>query len=210
MRWEIPRQLIEVKGEPIVARTIRLLQECGVEDIAISSNHQAFEAFGVPMLMHDNDYLTKGYNKIKSGTWVNAFYPTDEPACYLFGDVIYSPAAIRTIVETETDDIQFFASKRPFAPEYSKSHVEPFGFKVVNQKHLHEAIEEVKRLDKLGAFARQPIAWELWYLITGSPTKQDAEDIKGKARNYVAINDYTCDIDDTWEIESVLRNINEL
>ena len=160
--------------------------------------------------MHDNDYTTKGYNRIKKGYWVNAFYPTDEPACYLFGDVIYSPAAIRTIVEYDTDDIMLFASKAPFAPEYSKTHVEPFGFKVANQKHLREAIEEVKRLDKLGAFSRQPIAWELWYVICGSDTWQDAENIKGDARNYVAINDYTCDIDDVWEVEAVLRNIDEL
>ena len=35
--FETPRQLTKIKGEPLVARTIRLLQEQGVEDIAISS-----------------------------------------------------------------------------------------------------------------------------------------------------------------------------
>ena len=31
--WETPKHFLEIKGEPIVARTIRLLRECGVDDI---------------------------------------------------------------------------------------------------------------------------------------------------------------------------------
>ena len=46
-RWETPRQLLKINGEPIVARTIRLLKENGVEDIAISSNNVEFSKFGV-------------------------------------------------------------------------------------------------------------------------------------------------------------------
>ena len=38
-KWWKPRQLAEIKGEALVARTIRLLRENGVEDIAISTNH---------------------------------------------------------------------------------------------------------------------------------------------------------------------------
>ena len=29
--WEVPRQLTEIKGEPIVARTIRLLRKNGIK-----------------------------------------------------------------------------------------------------------------------------------------------------------------------------------
>ena len=45
--WDMPKHLSEVNGEPIVARTIRLLRENGVKDIAISSLHPAFENFSV-------------------------------------------------------------------------------------------------------------------------------------------------------------------
>ena len=55
-KWEKPKHLTEVKGEPIVKRTIRLLKENGVEDIAISSNDDRFAAFGVPLLAHHNPY----------------------------------------------------------------------------------------------------------------------------------------------------------
>lgn len=194
--WDKPRQLIEVKGEPIIARTIRLLREHGAEDIAISSDNPVFERFGVPVLKHDNVYDTSGYNEITDGYWCNCFYPTDEPTCYLFGDVIFSEEAIRTIVETDTDDIMLFGSKPPFAEEYPKKHIEPFAFKVTDTQHLHNACMGVKELDALGVFDRQPIAWELWAVICGSAPN-------GINKSYVAINDYTCDIDYPEEAKQV-------
>lgn len=195
-RWKWPRQLLEYKGEKIVCRTIRLLRENGIDDIAVSTNDDRFEDYvDVPILKHKNEYTTRKYNDF-DGYWCDAFYPTEEPTCYLFGDVVFSPEAIKTIIDAETDDIQFFGSKRPFAPEYPKDHVEPFAFKVVNVKHLREACEKVKSLPA-SAFARKPISWELWYVIKDAPLKQDAEHIVGA--DYVGINDYTCDIDDPAE-----------
>lgn len=187
-QWDTPRQLIKVKGEPIVARTIRLLKENGITDIAISSNNAMFEAFGVPVLHHNNTYNAAGFNDF-TGYWAEAFYPTDEPTCYLFGDVVYSPEAIRIIIYTYTDDVMFFGSKPPFAPEYRKPWAEPFAFKVQNQKHFREAIEEVKRLYLEGAFKRKPIAWELWQVVSGGTVNVI------DWNSYIGINDYTCDID---------------
>ena len=43
--WKTPKQLLEIDGEPIIERTIRLLRENGVEDIVISSNNDIFEQF---------------------------------------------------------------------------------------------------------------------------------------------------------------------
>lgn len=187
-KWEQPRQLIRIRGEPIVARTIRLLREAGVEDIAISSNDDRFERFGVPVLRHENNFIAKApWNT--EGCWCDAFYPTEEPVCYIFGDVVFSPEAIRTIVETETTRIQFFASAPPFAPEYPKHWAEPFALKVWNTDHLKDAIHSLKWFESQGMFNRTPIMWELWSILTGG----DLNTIDYSS--YVAINDYTCDID---------------
>ena len=194
-KWETPRQLTEYKGEPLIARTIRQLRNY-TDNIAISTNNKAFNGLCVEILRHENDYDAWGYND-STGYWCNGFYPTENPACYLFGDVVFSDDAIRQIVEYETDDIMLFGSKPPFAKEYPKVYIEPFAFKVANQKHLREAIEEVKRLDSIGAFNRKPIAWELWAVICGSYPNAINE-------SYVAINDYTCDIDYPDEIQKVL------
>ena len=205
--WEKPRHLSVVRGEELVARTIRLLRENGIKDIAISSDNPIFEKFGVPILKHDNLYVAMNA-KIEEGEWFNCFYPTEEPACYMFGDVYFSDEAIKTIVETETDDIEFFGSQEPFAKNYIKTHVEPFALKVVNQKHLREAIEKTKELEKEGKFWRKPIMWELWTVIKDTPLQVKAGEYPAE---YVVINDYTCDIDwkdDIIRLEKMLGGIN--
>ena len=192
-KWTTPRHLTPIDGEPLIARTIRQLREHGVNDIAISSNNPVFEQFGVPVLHHENSYDAKGYNDF-TGYWCDAFYPTDEPTCYIFGDVIFTDNAIRTIVDTWTDDIEFFASAPPFAPGYKKTSAEPFALKVVNTKHLKEAISTVKVLAGLKKFKRKPIMWELWQVIKNTPLN------KIDYTNYVVINDSTCDIDDPEDL----------
>lgn len=199
--WETPRHLLKVNGEMIVARTMRLLRENGVTDIAISSDNPVFEGLCVPILKHDNSYYAKSRKKVE-GYWCDAFYPMDEPACYIFGDVIFSPAAIKKIVETETDDIELFGSAKPFPPEYPKKWVEPFAFKVVAQARFKECIAEMKKRDK--ECWRPPISWDLWALIKGR--RIDIDDYKV---DYTVINDYTCDIDHIVEIPELEQRIKE-
>ena len=198
--WDVPRQLTPINGEPIIARTIRLLRECGVEDIAISSNDERFNGFGVPVLHHENNF--RGY-KENSGDWVDGFYLVEEPVCYIFGDVFFSPAAIETIVNTETNDIDFFASAPPFADNYIKRWEEPFAFKVMNAWRFSCAIKTVKDLQKRGKFERPAIAWELWEVINNSKPNKIIY-------NYTVINDYTCDIDVPEDVPKIKKILEEI
>lgn len=191
---ETPKQTWIVGGEPIVVRTIRLLREAGVEDIAISSNDDRFEQYGVPVLRHINSFDTWGYD-LFNGYWIDAFYPTLQPVCYIFGDVVFSKDAIKKIVKTETDDIQFFASAPPFDRRFPKTSAEPFALKVVNGSHLWEAIRETKRFQDAGYFKRKPIMWELWQVIKHTPLNII------DYTNYCVINDWTCDVDGPGELK---------
>ena len=186
VKWETPRQLLQLGPEKLIERTIRLLRANGIEDIAISTNHPAFDELGVEIIHHDNPFVSDGDNPI-AGHWVDAFPLRSEPTCYIFGDVIFSNAAIKKIIETDTDDIELFGSAPPFALNYPKRYAEPFALKVKNTEHFREAVETAKRDAKL--FAREPIAWELWQIIKG--TEYNVIDFN----NYIKINDYTCDID---------------
>ena len=197
--WETPRQLEKVKGEEIVARTIRLLRENGIKDIAISSQDPVFEKFGVPVLKHKNIYHARGMNDV-DGHWCDCFYYTLEPACYIFGDVVFSPEAIRTIVETHTNDIEFFGSAKPFSPDYTKKWVEPFAFKVENQEHFQAEVERLKELDD--TCWRRPISWDLWALIRGRRI-----DIDDYVVDYTVINDYTCDVDHKRDARRIERKM---
>jgi len=196
-RFNIPRQLLPIHDEPIVARTIRLLTEAGVDknDIFISSTNPDFEDYA-PVLYHTNKY--EGYqNGDNNGRWTDCFYPTDTPTCYIFGDVVFSPEAIRTIVETDTASIQFFASAPPFDARYTKPWAEPFALKVANQYHLHVAIDVTKMLARKDMFRRKPIMWELWQVIKGHKLNTIDYD------SYVAINDYTCDVDSPDDLKRI-------
>lgn len=194
--WHEPKHLQKIHGEPIVARTIRLLRENGIENIAITSNDDRFKQFGVPVLEHNNTYI---YGKVH--TWLDAFYPLDRAVCYIFGDVVFSPEAIKTIVEYQTDSIMFFGSSEPVPENYPKEWAEPFAFKVMDQQLFRAAITLTKHYDRLGKFHREPVSWELWQVIQG--TSLDVIDFT----NYVAINDYTCDIDSPEDIELMERLI---
>ncbi len=199
--WQIPRQMTEIHGEPLVARTIRLLKSKGIpqEDIFISSNDDRFGSFGVVLLKHDNGFIY-GRDKLEDKNyWVDAFYPTDEPACYLMGDVFFSEFCIATIVNYQQgEDIMFFASAYCNGRGYSKPWAEPFAFKVWNQQRFKEAIAETKALQDKGAFRRRPVSWELWQVI--KHTK-----INEIAINYVTVDDYSCDIDQYEDIAKLER-----
>lgn len=196
-KWETPKHLTKFGGETIVERTIRLLRENGVDDIAISSNNPIFEQFGVPVLHHINEYRQEPDKTY--GDWYDAFYPTDDPVCYIFGDVVFSPEAIKTIVTTETDDIEFFASAEPLPKYYPKNWAEPFAFKVVNTEHFFTEIERAKRYEKEKLFYRQPVSWELWQLIKQTPINRI------DYTNYTVINDWTCDVDSPEDIKKMER-----
>ena len=179
-----PKHFYEYKGEILVQRTIRLLKENGVDDIAITTSPSCvdkYKQFGVNVIPYEADNVPF--------IWLDAFYPTTEPICYIFGDVAFSDKAIEIIVNTPTDDIEFFASAPPFAPEYPKKWAEPFAFKVENQRRFKSCIHQTKECMRNGVFFRHPIAWELWQIIKCTQPNIIRYD------NYTVINDYTCDVD---------------
>lgn len=184
------KHLIMINDELIVSRTIRLLKEADVKDIAISSNTHLFDELGVEVIHMENPKY-----------WVDGFYISSEPTCYIYGDVVFSKQAIKTIVETETKDIEFFASAPPFAYNYCKSWAEPFAFKVAHMQHFSEAISATRHLYEKGKFNRHPISWELWQVIKNTPLN------KIDYTNYTAINDYTCDIDKVDDVYLIKNKV---
>ena len=187
-KWETPRQLTVINNESLVQRTIRLLRENGIEDIAITAQDSRFEQFEVPVLHHENGYVWGDDGSEKPSYWVDAFYPTDDPVCYLMGDVFFSPFAIASIVNYVGEDIMFFASAYCNGKGYIKPWAEPFAYKVWNQKRFRDCIAQTKVLQDQGKFNRKPVSWELWQVIKGTQ-------LNVIMINYHNIDDYTCDID---------------
>ena len=188
------KQLFRIAGETIIERTIRLLKAEGVTNIAISTNKAVFDNLGLPIIRQEKADCTK---------WiVGAFPMLNEPVCYIYGDVIYSPFAIKEIVNTDTDDIQFFASAEPFDKAYIKPFAEPFAYKVVNTEHFKNAIDETLRLFETGILKRC-ISWELWQVIKGTEPNKIIT-------NYHVVNDYTCDADSERDLLRFMNRLTEL
>lgn len=219
--FSTPKQLSKVNNEILVERTIRLLRENGIEDIAVSTNNPLFDYLDVPILHHNNDFIARGSEETKKSEkcWLNAYYPTDEPCCYLHGDVYFSDDAIKTIINTKVEDTMFFCT---FDKTDGETHPqnwkgrEPFAYKVQNQTVFRYAIKKIFEMVDAGMYDGNlpPIAWHLYRFLNGYDVKRDAKDyievnnIFQSKGDYVVINDYTTDIDSASDIENIERYLN--
>lgn len=193
--FELPKQLSVVCGEPIIKRTIRLLKENGIEDITITSHDKRFDNLGA--IRYEPKF--NDYNPIDpKSPWLKAFpiELMEEPTCYLFGDVYYSENAIKTIVEKDNNDILFFCTYQNKSPLYIKHHDEPLAFKVHDfdkfKYHINRLIDMWNNDETL----RRPITWELYRSINGQNVN-----VHKMTKNYIAINDESCDIDSVEDIK---------
>ena len=199
-QFKTPKHLTIINGEPLIKRTIRLLKENGINDIFISSKDKRFDNLGVERIEHENNFVSDEKNTLQ-GYWVDAFYPTKKPTTYLYGDVYYSEECIKTIINTPTDDILFFASTIPCRKDYFKQWEEPFAFKVVNQEKFRNAINICKQKRDNHETVREPISWEVYRVLNGIDI--NTHKIKD---NFIAINDISVDID----CEEDARRLEEL
>ena len=217
-----PRPLCVINGETLIERTIRILRELGVTDIAVSTNEEndCFDFLDVEIIKMKNGYkcaLVEEGNLEKfkaTGYWCDAFYHTDEPVCYLMGDTFYSYAALKQIVETPVENqfgISFFGTDAPFALGYPKKWQEPLAFKVENQTLLHNACKVFKELKDLGPekwpFCRNPIAWEFAQICCSYPVNRSIV----HTPLFVGVHSFASDVDhesDIQLIESAVRKYN--
>ena len=190
----IPRQLIEINGEKLIERTIRLLKENGVKDIIVTAKDKRFDNLGVEKYVPINN--TYDY-KTEKGYFLDMF-PVElmnEPVCFIWGDVYFSEKAIKTIVETETNSTLFFCSYENKCINYIKKWDEPFAYKVVDIELFKKHIKIVKKLYDEKVTWRHPIVWELYRSINGLDVNTH-----NLTENYKVINDITCDIDDMEDV----------
>lgn len=199
--FEIPRQLTEINGEPLVKRTIRLLKENGIEDIIITSKDKRFDNLGAvryePLY---NDYDAEN----PKSHWLKAF-PIElmnEPTCYLFGDVYYSENAIKRIIKEDNEDILFFCSHNNECPQYIKNYDEPLAFKVHNFSKFKYHISRLIDMWEKNETIRRPITWELYRSINGIDVNKHK-----LTYNYIVINDESCDIDSIDDIIKLRKTL---
>ena len=163
----IPKHLVKIKGETLLGRTTRLLKENGINDYIITSSDEQYKQYGKTILQSYNDCEVDRFEPVE-----------DKEICYLYGDVYYTEEALKTIIETPTDEILFFGSE-----------MEIFAVKIVNKQLFMEHKNKVKQLyleDKI----QRCIGWEVYKSLNNIPL-----DGYAITERFYLINDSTDDID---------------
>lgn len=182
MRWKnymgIPKHFAQVKGEELIARTVRILhgEIPGVEIIVTS---------------HDERYEFPGSRRYEP---LNNIYEIDrftrelitENMCFLYGDTFYTEEAIRKIIDEEPEDILFFGNETSIV-----------AVKIRDAALFREQVEKVRRL-YLNEKIRRCAGWEVYRLFTGQAMEGDVD----LTDRFVFIDDETRDVDtpDDYEV----------
>ncbi len=202
-----PKQLIEVDGEPIIKRTIRLLKENGINEIYVT-----VPEIGIFGNLDAEEIL--GSSEIEINKFTNA--KEHSGAIFLWGDCYFSEDAIKKIVNNQ-EDLMFFGSAG--GNKYTgKRWGEIFAVKTNND--FFEAVEYLEEnKDKMKRCA----SWELYgYISTGilptenfRPHKEipdenglfipDQEKIE---KYFTEINDFTDDFDYPQDYNNWIERYN--
>ena len=155
-RWnnynDIPKHFIEINGETILARTVRLLHEADAEaEVVITSHDPRYEIPGA-----------KRYEPLNNHLEIDRF--TEEliadDICFLYGDTYYSESAINEIVNDKVDDILFFGNEKSIV-----------AIKVRDGEVFKAHVDRVRELFVAGKLEKC-IGWQVYQSFTGLPFMQ--------------------------------------
>ena len=202
-RWQnynsTPKHLIEINGEPILKRTVRLLKENGIENIIITS--------------HDKRYnFAKRYEPQNNEYEIDRFYSClpiwESEMVFLYGDVFYSEECIRKIINDTSKETTYFGRLTLGKKKYP----EIFAIKVMNNKQFEEICKTIRESIIDGSLERG-IGWETYKLYCGKDLYMSNDDLtrwvtETEQPNFININDETDDFDYPEDLDRWLE-INE-
>ena len=175
-RWQnyndIPKHFIEINGETLLARTVRLLRQGdpGCE-VIITSHDPRYEVEGATRYEPVNNHLE-----------IDRF--TEEliadNVCFLYGDTYYSEDAADIIINTEAEDILFFGNQRSIV-----------AVKVADGELFRSHVDRVRQLFIEGKIEKC-IGWQVYQSFTGLPFGEKKIESK-----YIILEDSTEDFNST-------------
>ena len=163
-----PKHLIEIDGETLLARTVRLLKRHDPAcDVIITSHDTRYEVEGATRYEPQNNHLE-----------IDRFtYELIEPhICFLYGDAFYSEEAIDCVVRQKASDLLFFGNREAI-----------FAIKVEDADVMKQHVNRVRELFQKGEID-QCKGWQVYQSFSGLPFGQ-----KKTGEKYIVIEDGTRD-----------------
>ena len=130
-RWnnyqDVPKHLIKINGEVLLARTVRLLKEFDENsDVIVTSHDKRYEFDGSTRYEPLNNVL-----EIDRFT----YELIENDICFLYGDTYYTEDTIKEIINSVPDDILFFGNQKSIV-----------AIKIKDAKLFKKHIDNVKKL----------------------------------------------------------------
>ncbi|MCI6012627.1 MAG: NTP transferase domain-containing protein [Firmicutes bacterium] len=152
-RWQnykdIPKHLIEIGGETLLGRTVRLLQEGDPSgQVIITSHDSRYEFPGAQRYEPKNNHLE-----------IDRFTEEliEDQVCFLYGDTFYSESAMDTILSAKAEDILFFGNARSIV-----------AVKVADGSLFRYHVDRVRQLFLEGKIEKC-IGWQVYQSFIGLP-----------------------------------------
>jgi len=171
-RWnnhqDIPKHFIQINGETLLARTVRLLKEKDPTcEVIITSHDPRYEVEGAVRYEPQNNVLE-----------IDRFTREliDHDVCFLYGDTYYSEQSMNLIVQYDVEDMLFFGNEKSIV-----------AVKVKDADIFRSHIENVTELFLAGKI-KDCKGWQVYQSFMNLPF-----DVKQIAEKYIYIKDETKD-----------------
>lgn len=200
----VPKHLIEISGEPLLHRTVRLLRDFGIKDIVVvSKDDPRYKVPGSSQYVATLNYEENAdADKFLSSRHL---WNKDGRTIVLYGDVFFTLEALNTITKFQETEWTLFC--RPNASRvtghkwgecfaisfYPDSHVE-----MEKQLHRTAALWKSGQISRCGG-------WELYRAMTGRPDNKIRHP-HVMTTHYRTIDDFTEDFDSPQDYDSWLAN----
>ena len=180
-RWnnhqDIPKHFIEIDGETLLSRTVRLLKEKDPDcEVIITSHDPRYEVEGAVRYEPKNNVLE-----------IDRFTREliEDDVCFLYGDTYYSDSSMEMIVGHEVEDLLFFGNEKSIVAVKVKD-------AGVFQKHM-DNVTELFLAEKI----KDCKGWQVYQSFMNLPF-----DIKQIADKYIYIKDETKDFNSPEDLEN--------
>lgn len=183
-RWAnymgLPKHLVEVNGEPIIKRTVRLLNAMtsGNVEVIITSHDDRYEFDG-----------SRRHEPLNNNLEIDRF--TEElicdDMCFLYGDTYYTEESLMRVLETETDDVVFFGNNKSIV-----------AIKIKDGALFEQHVNRVRTLFLEGKISKC-VGWQVYQSITGQEFSKKAE----LEAQFVLLDEKTTDINTPEEYKEI-------
>lgn len=194
----VPKQLIEIEGETLIARAVRQLTEREF-DVIVTTHDKTIRAaahnagaFQVYAPQGNVDEIGKFLSPLP------VWEPDGSPTLFVYGDCYFTDEAMDTIVNKArtVGDFEFFG-RQGASRVTGKAYGEIFAVVMSNHQQFINACQFIRNGIRDGNIKRGG-AWELYHKMVGLPLEEPTIKLNG---NFTSIDDFTEDFDTPKDYE---------